>query len=241
MARSVRACLAAMAIAIPLAGCTTTQHEAQRVQLASARQRAALEPTRVTVANPAVTATSVAEVSASGRTAFVVTVHNGDRKAVTDLPISIGYERADGASVYLNSSAALNYFEAHLPAIAPGRSLTWIYTADRLLPAGAHPFARVGLKPSAPARLTEMNVRIELSYARSAGQRSVTVHLDNPTSVPQYELQLYAYGLQGGRYVAAGNTTVADLGAGSKQRVKLSLTGTAPSDLHVEAVPTILQ
>ncbi len=70
----------------------------------------------------------------------------------------------------------------------------------------------------------------------------MTVHLDNPTSVPQYQLQVYAYGLQGGRYVAAGNTTVADLGAGSKQRVKLPLVGAAPSaNLHVEAIPTILQ
>jgi hypothetical protein len=240
VARSVRACLAAIAVAIPLAGCTTTQHEAQRVQLDSARQRAALERTRVTVANPAVT-TSVAKVSAGGRTAFVVTVHNGERRAVTDLPISVGYERGGGASVYLNSSAGLNYFEAHLPAIAAGRSLTWIYTADKLVPTGAHPFARVGLKPSAPARLTEMDVHIGLSYAQPAGQRSLTVHLDNPTSVPQYQLQLYAYALRDGRYVAAGNTTVADLGAGSKQRVKLALTGTAASNLHVEAVPTILQ
>ncbi|HEX3801567.1 MAG TPA: hypothetical protein VHV75_01890 [Solirubrobacteraceae bacterium] len=230
-----------MAIALPLAGCTTTQHQAQRVQLDSARQRAALEHTRVTVANLTVTAASVAEVSADGKTAIVVTVHNGGRKAVTDLPISVGYERPGGASVYLNSSANLNYFEAHLPAIPAGRSLTWIYTADRLLPRGAHPFARVGTKPAAPARLTEMDVRIGLSYGHSAGQKAVTIHLDNPSTVPQYQLQVYAYALRDGRYIAAGNVTVPDLGAGSKQRVKLALTGTAADGLHVEAVPTILQ
>jgi len=230
-----------MAVAIPLAGCTTTQHEAQRVQLDSARQRAALEHTRVTVANPTVTATSVAEVSGHGRTAFVVTVHNRRSRAVTDLPISVGYEGAGGTSVYLNSAANLNYFQAHLPAIAAGRSLTWIYTADRVLPRGVRPFARVGVKQSAPARLTETDVRIGLSYRHAAGQASLTVHLDNPSSVPQYQLQLYAYALVGGRPIAAGNTTVADLGAGSKQRVKLALIGTAAEDLRVEAVPTILQ
>lgn len=241
--RCVAVATGALALAVPLAGCTTTQHEAQRVQLDSARLRAALKSTRVTVANATVAPTSVATVTAGGRTAFVIKVRNGGRKAVSDLPISVGYERADRTKAYLNASVDLNYFQAHLPVIAAGGSLTWVYTvSSHALPSRARLFAMVGTRPSPPALLTETNVRIGLDVGYVTGARSVTVHLDNPSSVPQYQLQVYAYARRGRRYAAAGNLTVADLGAGSKQRVRVPLVGVVPSaNLHVEAIPTILQ
>jgi hypothetical protein len=227
--------------AIALAGCATTQHEAQRERLDSARQRAALGSTRVTVPNSVVTPAVIAEVRAGRRTAFVVTIRNAGRRAVTDLPISIGYTTAGGASVYLNAAADLDYFQAHLPAIRAGRELIWVYTTSRALPAGARAFVRVGLKPAAPALLTEPDVSIKLSYRYSASTGSLTVHLDNTTSVPQYELQLYAYAKRGSQYVGAANRTIMTLGAGSKRSVNLGLVGDASSELHVQAIPTILQ
>jgi uncharacterized lipoprotein YmbA len=240
VAHSVRRGLAVLAVALPLAGCTTTQHAAQRVQLDSARQRAALEQTRVTTPNATVTATAIATVVRSGKTAFVVTVHNGGGTGVTDLPISVGYDQGH-SSVFLNASPNLNYFEAHLPAIAAHHSLKWVFTTTHALPKGARPFSAVGRKQAAPAKLTETDVRIGVRYTSSSGQSSVTVHLHNPSTVPQYQLQLYAYSRQDGRYVAAGNATVPDLGAGSKQRVKLQLTGATSAKLDVQAIPTILQ
>ncbi len=241
MGRSARRCATALALALPLAGCTSTQHAAQRVQLDSARQRAALSSTRVTKHNPNVAATHIATVATAGRTAFVVTVANSGGRAVVDLPISVGYRRADGSLVYLNAATNLNYFESHLPAIGVHRSLKWVYTARTSLPGGTHPFALVGRRQSPRALLTETDVRIGVSYGYSPGDTSVTVHLDNPSSVPQYQLQLYAYSRRLSDYVAAGNATVADLGAGSKQHVKLQLTGVPSAKLLVRAIPTILQ
>ncbi len=241
MARSVRTGLVALAGAAALAGCTTTQHAAQRERLDSARNRAALESTRVAVANTVVTPTSIAEVRAGGKTAFIVTVRNRSRRAVTDLPISVGYSRPNGTMTYLNSAADLDYFQAHLPAIRSGRTLTWVYTAGRVLPAEARPFARVGLRRSAPAQLTETNVSIGLSYRYNESQRSLKVHLNNQTSVPQYQLQVYVYAKRDGRYVGAANATVMDLGAGTRETFHLGLVGGAGNQLHVQAVPTILQ
>jgi hypothetical protein len=230
------------AIALPLAGCTTTMHAAQRERLESARQRAALQSTRVAVANPLVTASAAASVSSGRRTAVVVRIHNGSRRAVTDLPISIGYTPAEGrASVLLNAGTDLSYFDAHLPAIRAGRDLTWVYTTARRIPRGSRIFARVGEKPSVPALLSEMGVRIGLGYSIAGSGDSLSVRLQNPSGVPQYELQVYAFAQHGGRYVAAGNLTVADLGAGATDRRRLPLVGSSTSQLHVEAIPTILQ
>jgi hypothetical protein len=242
VARSVRAALATLALAVPLAGCTTTQHEAQREQLDSARLRAALESTRVTVANPTVVPATVEIVRGGGGTAIVVSVRNRGAKPVTDLPISVGYQTAGGPKVYLNATANLQYFEAHLPAIAAKRSLTWVYTIAKSLPNGVEPFAIVGRKPSAPALLTETDVKIGVSYGHAAGSSSVTVRVDNTSSVPQYQLQVYAYATRAGRYVAAGNATVPELDGGAKQAVRVKLISSAPSaNLHVVAIPTILQ
>lgn len=233
--------LPVLAAGVVLAGCTTTRHEAQRMQLDSARQRAALTRTRITVANPRVRAAGVQAVAGAGATALIVTVENTRARAVTDLPISVGYLTRTGARVYLNDADDLDYFQAHLPAIGAHGSLRWVYTVARTLPAGARLFALVGRRQAAPARLTETNVKLGVSYDYTAGSGSVIVHVDNPTSVPQYELQVYAYARTGGRYVAAGARTVTDLGAGTRQRVKLSLIGSGAQRLSVEAIPTILQ
>ena len=224
-----------------LAGCTTTQHEAQRMQVDSARERAAVLTTKVTSANPLVGAIVSGSVAEGRRTALIVSVHNSGRKAVTDLPISVGYALPSEPRVYLNATAGLNYFEAHLPAIFAGQSRVWVYTADRALPKGARLFALVGRRASVPALLTDPDVRITVKVARSTGSR-LHIALQNSTSVPQYQLQVYAYAERGGHYVAAGNATVVDLGAGSRQNLTLALVGASHgATVQVEAIPTILQ
>jgi hypothetical protein len=224
-----------------LAGCTTTQHEAQRMQVDSARERAAQLTTKVTSANRLVTASVRAAVRQGPKTALIVWIHNGGRKAVTDLPISLGYGMPGKPRVYLNATTGLNYFEAHLPAVFAGRSRVWVFTADRALPRGARLFAVVGRKASVPALLTETNVQIRWRVA-SVAPGQLHIGLQNPTSVPQYQLQVYAYAERAGRYVAAGNATVTDLGAGSRQKLTLPLVGTTQgATVQVVAIPTILQ
>lgn len=228
-----------LAAAGPLAGCTTTQHEAQRVQLDSARERAAQLVTKVETQSAVVHASAVDTVAANGKTAFIVTVANSGRRAVSDLPILVGYTLPAGSRVYLNDQAGLNYFQAHLPAIFPGHPHVWIYTVRRSLPAGARPFAEVGAKPSVGAR-TDEHVSLQASFARSGGV--LHLKLDNPTSVPQYQLQVYAFARSGDRYVAAGNQTVTDLGAGSQQKLTLPLVGQPDGGrIQLDVVPTILQ
>ena len=171
-----------------------------------------------------------------------MTVHNGGGKPVTDLPISVGYQPGSGPQVYLNSAANLLYFQAHLPAIAARHSLTWVYTTAKRLPSESSHSRRLGASQSAPALLTETERQDRCDLWPRRRSSAVTVHLDNTSSVPQYQLQVYAYGSRAGRYVVAGNATVPELDGGSKQVVRLKLVGAAPSaNLHVAAIPTILQ
>jgi hypothetical protein len=244
-ARSVRAAggiAAGLVAAGALTGCATTMQEASRLQLNAARIRTSEVATHVRSAGTAVQVVHVARVSAGGRTAFIVELRNLGRWAVADLPISVGVRAARGRRIDVNalSSAEDSYFDAHLPGIAAGGSLTWVYTTARRLPAHARPFALVGTRPDPPLASSGQVPIIHARAQLSSGSQ-LSIALRNLSSVPQYQLQVYAVARSGSHYLAAGNLTVAHLGSQSTRTVRLPVVGNPGSAaLAVHALPTIL-
>jgi hypothetical protein len=241
----------ALAAAAAVAGCSTTQQEAARLQLNSARIRASQLPTRVTAPGQAVRVTQVARIVTGGRTAFVVRVLNPGAKPVSDLPISVGVRVGGKRPVYVNTQSPeeFSYFDAHLPLVPAGGTVTWVYTTTRRLPSRARPFAVVGGAPSARARWTTPLPVIRAHAVPAGGAANVaagagalTVVVRNLSTVPQYQLQVYAFARRGGRYVAAGDFTVTHLGSRATRTLRLGVLG--PLDharLQLEAPPTIFQ
>jgi hypothetical protein len=229
-----------------VAACSTTQQEAARLQLNSARIRASEVPTRVTVTGHTVQVTRVDLVPGQSGTAFVVQIHNPGTRTISDLPISVGV-RTGHRKRFLNarSPSEFSYFDAHLPVIAPGATLTWVYATGRHLSVRARPFATVGAAPSLltphTARLPTIRARVSPATARPVARSPVAIALDNESSIPQYQLQIYAYAQRGSRYVAAGNVTVAHLGSQARQTAELTLLGDLTNPhLEIEALPTIV-
>jgi hypothetical protein len=241
---------AVLAGAAALAGCSTTQQEAARLQLNAARIRASEQRTQVTVPGRTVDVTRVARVVTGGRTAFVVQVRNPGTQPVSDLPISVGVRVENKRPVYVNrqSTAELSYFDAHLPLVEPGATLTWVYTTDRRLPARARAFALVGGTPSNraprsnPLPVIRASAVATVTTASAADGSPLAVSLHNLSSVPQYQLQVYAVAERAGRYVAAGDFTVPHLGSNASSRLKLPILGHINhARLQIEAAPTIFQ
>jgi hypothetical protein len=254
VARSARRALGAVALVVAaaaLGGCATTQQEAKRLQLNSARIRASEVPTRVGVSGNAVRVTRVALVPGRGGTAFVVQVHNPAARPVSDLPISVGVRVSHKPPLYLNvrSPSEFSYYDAHLPAVPAGGTLTWVYATARQLPARARPFAIVGDVPSVAAapsgRLPVIRASASSTLGHAAANAAgsqLSVVLHNLSTIPQYQLQVYAYALSGDRYVAAGNLTVPHLGSQARQTSQVALLGRVNhSRLQLEALPTIVQ
>jgi hypothetical protein len=245
--------LAACAAVAALAGCSTTQQEAARLQLNSARIRASEDRTRVTAPGRVIRVAKVALVTGAGRTAFVVRVQNPTSRPVSDLPISVGVRLGSKPPVYLNTRSPdeYSYFDAHLPLVAAGATLTWVYTTSRHLAAHSRPFAIVGATPSPPAPTAAPLPVIRASALGPSGApgtvvrpgaASLPIALQNLSAVPQYQLQVYAVARRAGRYVAAGNLTVPHLGSQARRTLKLSLLGSLDhAQLWVEALPTIFQ
>lgn len=231
--------MAVLAGAGSLAGCVSTQQKAAWLRLNSARILASEDTTRVTAAGATVGVTRISLVSAGRRTAFVVTVRNRGRRAVSDLPISVGYSVRHRRDVYLNAGGNTAYFAAHLPAVPGGGSLTWVYTSGRRLPAGARPFARVGATPSVSGS-TVGRAPVIKARASAAGGGRVSVSVHNLSAIPQYQLPVYAVAEQDGRAVAAGQASLGELAGGASQTLRLRLLGRAgPAPVLVQAPPTI--
>ncbi len=181
---------------VTLAGCATTQDEAARLQLNSARIRTAEQKTVVRSAGSAVEVSDVSMLSSPGAHTFVVTVHNRRASAVTDLPISVGVSSRGHRRVDLNahSTQELSYFDAHLPRIAAGSSLTWVFTTTAQ--AARHERARsrcVGararhLPPSRGDCPDDRRARDRAPRVRTHDGAVLEVTLRNSSTIPQYQM-----------------------------------------------------
>jgi hypothetical protein len=232
-----------VAAGIAVAGCATTQQEAVRLRLNSARIRVSQHPTKVTVAGRTLRVKTVALVRGRSGSAIIVRLHNPGRRTVSDLPISVGIRKGAARQRPLNarSTSELSYFDAHVPVIAPGRTVSWVYTTSHRVPAGARPYAIVGARQSVPAPRVSTAPVVSATAAGAATSDRVAVTLHNRSSIPQYQLQVYATARHGHRYVAAGALTVPHLDAGGTHTVKLPLLGhPTQGRLRLQALPAMV-
>ncbi len=238
--------VATLIAAGPLAGCATTQQEAVRLQLNGARIRAGEQAVRVTRPDPAVAVRTVELIDGATRSAVLVVIHNRTAGPISDLPISIGARGSSGALSYLNAIPGLPYFGDHLPAIPAHGTLHWIFTAARRLPDGVRLFALVGTPPSAtatrPRSLPMISAVLIGSTTVTVNSSELSLDVRNRSGVPQYQLPVYAFVQRGGRYLAAGDATIAHLSSNASTTLSLRLLGVwNGARVQIETPPTIFQ
>jgi hypothetical protein len=224
-----------------LSGCVTTQQRNARTVLMNERTIASETAVRVTRENPLIAVAGVALVHATDGTALAVQLRNTSTRPLTDLPISVGVTTATGRIVYLNRAPNIDYFDAHVPAIAAAGEITWVFTTRRQLATTARPFARVGIAGSPPTTTATRLPRIEVvPVDASAPGRVLRVSVVNPSGIPQYGLPVYAIALRAGRLLGAGRATIADLDGGARATLELKLLGSSTATtVRLFAPPTI--
>ncbi len=240
--------LGACGLALALCGCATTQTTAARLRLNDDRIRASELPTRVTPGqvSSSVVVSAQTLLSARGHFTAVVRLSNPAGAAVSDLPVSIGYRRG-ARTVYLNAAAA-NYFDNHLPAIAAHGTLSWVTTGSGQIPKQARTFVRIGATPTVrPGRFTPPVIavsRVTTAGAGTAGGSVLAAQVTNRSSIPQYQLPVYAVITDHGQVVGGSNRSIADLAGGATAVVRLALPAGAGGEnlsVRVEAPATIFK
>jgi len=212
--------------ALVLSGCVTTQQRNERYKLRADRTLAGRRPLLVRRPGSDVRIGHVTALRGADGSAVAVELENRSGHALSDVPISVGVGRTR-----LNARGGLDFFQTHVAAIGAGARVTWVFTTRRRIPRG-RPFAVAGDAARAPATLPRIDV------APAAGGALVR----SRTDVPQYGLPVYALARRGGRLVAAGRATVAQLGSSRSATVGLRMVG-APRGAHIqlEALPTIFE
>jgi len=242
--------VASLAVAPALSGCTTTQQTAQRLHVRFERKDAGNQPIKVKQVDPHVQVVRSAIVHGAGGAAIAVTLRNTGEEPVNDLPLAVGVKTTGGTD-FVNDMGHLPYFQAHAPALAPGEETTWVFTSEKPLPTG-EPIARVGVPPAEPLTTASSVPQLDVEGVTPAEpqgkdkkappQTTVEAELANHTGMPQYDLAVYAWAEKGGRYVAAGQGSLEDLGTDETTTVKLKLVGNpSGAQIHVSAPPTIFQ
>ena len=239
VARSARRLSAAFAatapIAILLSGCVSTQTVAARARLVDARTLASQNATTVVQANATVSVGAPVLIREHATAAIVVELHNDSARALTDLPISVGVRTRSGRKTYLNRSASLDYFQSHVASLGAYASTTWVFTTVVRVPSG-RAFATVGASQLHPS----LSRSLPLITVTASGGASLRLSIRNRSTIPQYDLPVYAVALRAGRAVAAGETTLAHLGTLATTTTTLGLVGSSRyGSLQLIASPTI--
>lgn len=240
-----RAAMLAVLGAVVLTGCATTQQTAARLRLNGDRVRVSQVPTDVAVSDPQVAVGPVALVRGRSRTAVIVTLRNLSGRAITDLPLVI--ESTAGHSTrYLNTAAGFPYFGNHIPAVGAHRTLRWVFTTGHPLTPGARLSARIGGRQSVPAgvptTLPDISTRVIAAVHAADGPQELIVAVDNLSSVPQYQLPVFALASRDGHYVAAGGTDIASLAGDTRVIVRVRVIGDpAHALVALEAPATIYE
>ncbi len=230
-----------LGLGVLLSGCATTQQEATRLQLNSARLRAAELRTTVTRRDSTIRVDRVTVLSGSSGSGSAVAVEltNLAAKATSDLPVVLRADTPSHRTTTLNGAGGLDFFETHLPSITARGRLTWVFTTGRRLPSGTHVSAVVGVPKGQPLSLPDRLPGLHIDPG-AAHHGTVRLTIRNPTSVPQYQLQVYGLASAHGRTLAAGRAAITHLGTHTSTTLTLRLLGgTSPTGtVSFEAPPT---
>jgi hypothetical protein len=231
------AAVAALAIVVLGFSHTTTQQTSGRLSVEGKRNVVGQKPIRVSGPDHTVKVVRTSLVRAGKSTALVALLRNVSSTTVNDLPLAAGVSKG-GKPDYVNLKGA-SYFQAHAPAMEPGAEATWVLSGGKPLPAGAPVATVMRPKGRLPSKATTLPT-LKVGAVGPAKGGAATAQISNPTSIPQYRFEVYAWARKGGRYVAAGHTDVAFLDGGESAVVRVPLVGD-PKDarIHVEAPPTI--
>jgi hypothetical protein len=227
-----------------LAACNTTQQTAARLKIRSKRLLADNRPVEVRTTAAGVEVLGTTLLHDPGRTAVAVALRNSGSEPVNDLPLSIGLREGGGKVVELNHNPS-TYFQAHAPALAPGERGTWVFTGKEKVPVGDTVIARVGIAPKPPVTTAADVPTLDVEHVATSPSRKgakVKAEISNPTSLPQYNVAVYAWAKRGGRYVAAGQASVDEVNAGDTETVSVRLIGDpGKAKVHVFAPATIFE
>jgi hypothetical protein len=224
--------------AVSVAGChTTTQETSARLAVKSERVLARSKPVDLGKPSRELKLVGTSVTGERPDQSVVATFRNTSDHPVNDIPVGVGVRGASSTPQFVNLGRGTPYFQSHIPAVAPGAVFTFVYRTRKPLPEGT-PVVQAGT-PTDPPTTAQSLPQLEVS-SRPGAKGTAMVKLENPTSIPQYDMEIYAAASRDGRVVAAGAASLDFLNGGASERLRVPLTGDGKgARIQVFAPPTI--
>jgi hypothetical protein len=244
MTRPVAVLLAALAAAVLVTACESTQSKSAR--LAKSGGKSFKEKGLViTQRNESVTVGTTTVLTDPNGSAVAVELKNDSRKVLTNVPIGVDVLDAAGKSVFKNDAAGLEPALTSISVLRAGESVTWVN--DQVQPAGTAKTvkAAIGVQKAdaaTPADLPKTRVTPGRLAADPVSGFEATGYVYNDSKFEQRRLVVYCVARKGGKVVAAGRGVIQKIKAGRRGRYHVFFIGNPRgAKLEVAAPPTVLR
>jgi hypothetical protein len=235
--------LLAVALALLLAGCESTQQTSARLARAGSQSLASERGLVVRVQNRDVRVLATSVLQDANGTAVVVVLRNRAPRPLGSVPVAIDVRGSGGRSVYRNDLPGLDPSLVAATGVPANGELVWV--DDQVTPTGTpkRAMARVGAKRGATPHALP---RLELTQPRLVDDPVTGVEavgrVTNRSGVEQRRLVVSCVARRGTHVVAAGRAIVNRLAPGKSASFHVFFIGDPRgARVTVAAPPTVIE
>ncbi len=206
----------AVATALTLCGCQSTQERSTELQRAAKHDVLAVHGLSVSRENPSVRVLRSTIVHSKEATAVVVELRNTSSHALENAPIEVTVRDAHGAVLYQNNASGLESSLTTVSLLEPGQETIWV--DDQVQASGGTPVSASALVGEA-AQPSGTIPQLSIASARLASEAGVEATLsgtvENHSQTTQQNLVVYAVARRASKIVAAGRAVLPEVTAGT--------------------------
>jgi hypothetical protein len=231
--RGVPAALCAVATALALCGCQSTQERSAELKRQAKHDVLATQGAAVTKESPNVEVLQSTVIHSSSQSAVVVALRNTSAHTLENAPIEITVRDTHGATLYQNNAPGLEPSLSTVSLLLPGQETIWV---DDQVTASGIPVAAsalVGEATQAQAFIPELGVAGTHLNAEAGAEAILSGSVANHSQTAQQNLVVYAVARRGGKIVAAGRAVLPEIPTGTNVPFQIYFVGD-PSGAQIQ-------
>jgi hypothetical protein len=211
----------AVASALALGGCQSTQERSAELQRQAKHDVLALQGVSVTKENPSIEVLQSAIVRSREGTAVVVALRNTSSRALENAPIEITVRDAHGSVVFQNDASGLEPSLTTVALLRPGQETIWVDDQVQATGTPISASALVGEATKASGTVPRLSIASTHISTEAGAAAMLTGTVANRSQTTQQNLVVYAVARRGAKIVAAGRAVLPEVPAGTSSGTKV--------------------
>ncbi len=203
--------LGAVATALLLCGCESTQERSAELQHQAKHDVLASQSTAVTKESPSVQVLQSTVIHSSSGTAVVVALRNTSTHTLENAPIEVTVRDAHGTTLYQNNASGLEPSLSTVSLLPADQETIWIddqVTASGV-PASASALVGEGMRTS--GNIPQLSIAGTHPSTEAGAEATLSGSVTNHSQTAQQNLVVYAVARRGMKIVAAGRAVLPEV------------------------------